>query len=361
MRILMTADPELPVPPPLYGGIERIIDTLVRGLQQRGHTVNLLAHPDSTCPCPTMLAWPGLRSQYFRDTFRNTNSLVAATQDYKPDLVHSFSRLQYLLPLLPMALPKIMSYQRQPTGRTVAWANRFAKRSLTFTGCSEHICQQGRAFGGNWVPIHNFVDLKAYQFQPNVAEDAPLVFLSRIEEIKGAHWAIAAARQAKRRLIIAGNRVHSEAGDRYWHEQIKPYVQLGEVEYIGPINDAQKNELLGQAAAMLVPIQWDEPFGIVFVEALACGTPVIACPRGALPEIVRPGVEGFLIQSIAEAVAAIRQLPKVNRQDCRKRVEAQFSSDVIVSRYEQLYQQRLEKSNIPNKAHYFTSISWLRS
>jgi len=339
MNILLTADPELPVPPTLYGGIERIIDRVIQGLRANGHTVGLVAHPASTCPVDAFFAWTGASSPSRLDTWKNTTTLWSAVQQFQPAVLHSFSRLQYLLPLLPSSLPKIMSYQRRPTERTVRWAARIAGRSLTFTGCSAHICQQGQVAGGRWVPIHNFVDLGTYTFQPEVAADAPLVFLSRVERIKGAHTAIAIAQRTQRRLIIAGNQVNSPEGKRYWAEEIAPHLGQRGIEYIGAVNDAQKNELLGQAAAMLVPIEWDEPFGIVFAEALACGTPVISCPRGALPEIVRPGVEGFLINSLEDACAAVEKLPQINRHHCRQRAEQHFSATAIVQQYEDLYRQ----------------------
>src|SRR5439155_10988576 len=104
----------------------------------------------------------------------------------------------------------------------------------------------------------------------------------------------AIARAARRRLIIAGNRSTTQDGIPYWEREIAPNIGKDGIEYVGPVNDAQKNELLGKASAMVVPIEWDEPFGIVFAEALACGTPVISTPRGALPEIIRNGKEGVL-------------------------------------------------------------------
>jgi glycosyltransferase involved in cell wall biosynthesis len=341
MKILITADPELPVPPKLYGGIERIIDLLVRGLQQQGHQVGLVAHRESTCPAERLFPWSAERSQAMLDSFYNTRDLRTAVQQFQPDLVHSFSRLQYLLPLLAAPLPKVMSYQRQPTGRTVKWAAALAAKSLVFTGCSDYICRQGRAFAGTWQPIHNGVEVEKYTFQPTVSEDAPLVFLSRVERIKGAHTAIAVAQRTGRRLLIAGNRVDTPEGTAYWEAEIAPHLNRDGIEYIGAVNDQQKNELLGQAAAMIVPIEWEEPFGIVFAEALACGTPVISSPRGALPEIVRHGVDGFLVNSVEEACAAIAQLPTINRTHCRQQAEHCFSAKAIVAQYEQLYRQQI--------------------
>src|SRR5207302_4891594 len=131
------------------------------------------------------------------------------------------------------------------------------------------------------------------------------------------HLAIEAARRAGRRLIIAGNHSATAAEADYWRAEIEPRLGKDGIEYIGPVDDRQKYELLGRAAALLVPIQWDEPFGIVFADALACGTPVIACPRGALPEIVVPGTNGYLAESVAGLVDAIAALGAIDRGRCR--------------------------------------------
>jgi glycosyltransferase involved in cell wall biosynthesis len=342
MRVLISVDPEIPVPPQTYGGVERIVAGLVKGLRHWGHKVGLLAHPASTCPTDTFYRWPGLRSQNFSDSIRNMCMLRRASDAFRPDVLHSFSRLLYMLPLMQRDLPKIMSYQRQPTPRTVHLGAMLATGSLTFTGCSEYICDGGRRAGGEWRAIHNFVDVDFFQFRPERAADAPLVFLSRVERIKGAHTAIAVARLTGRRLIIAGNHADSGPDLEYWTREIMPQLGVG-IEYVGPVNDAQKSALLGQAAALIVPIEWEEPFGIVFVEALACGTPIISCPRGGLPEIVRPGVDGFLINSVEEACAAVAGLEKIDRVKCRQRVEQHFSVPVITAKYERLYKDRCAK------------------
>jgi glycosyltransferase involved in cell wall biosynthesis len=343
VRILLTVDPEIPVPPKLYGGIERIVAALAAGLVRRGHEVGVVAHPDSEKRAGWQLfSWRGSRSQNRRDTFVNAWQLRKIVAAFEPDIVHSFSRLLYLGAVLPRALPKIMSYQRLPTARTVHWAARAGRGSLTFTGCSEMISHLGRRAGGTWETIPNFVDLEKFIFSPAVPADAPLVFLSRIERIKGAHTAIQACLRAGRRLILAGNRDEGNGADAgYWRNEIAPHLGRDGIEYVGPVDDEQKIALLGQAAAMIVPIEWEEPFGIVFIEALACGTPVISCPRGALPEIVGDGREGFLVGSVDEGVRAIGDLPRISRQKCRARVETTFSSEVIVPRYDDLYRRRI--------------------
>jgi glycosyltransferase involved in cell wall biosynthesis len=286
-------------------------------------------------------------------------ALWSAARQFKPDIVHSFSRAAYLIPLLVRhrishvlgvggqwsARPSlIMSYQRKPTQQQVRRVAKLGGHSLVFTGCSEHICEKGRAGGGAWHAIHNCVELSKYDFRPSVRPDAPLLFLSRVERIKGAHTAIAVAKRTGRRLLIAGN--HSSTGEEghYWDMDILPQLGKDRIEHVGPVDDEQKNQLLGQAAAMIVPIEWDEPFGIVFAESLACGTPVISCPRGALPEIVRDGVDGFLVSSVEDACAAVTRLPAIQRADCRRRVETEFSSKVVATKYLRLYSELVNHS-----------------
>jgi glycosyltransferase involved in cell wall biosynthesis len=345
MRILLTVDPEIPVPPITYGGIERIVDALVRELRRQGHHIGLAAHPASTTACDAFFPWAKQRSQNLSDTVHNARVLYRAAKSFDPDLIHSFSRLFYLLPVLSTPVPKVMSFQREPAARTVRIASAIARNSLSFTGCSEYICGQGRRGGGEWAAIHNFVDTDYYDFQETVPIDAPLMFLSRIEADKGAHTAIAVAQRVGRKLLIAGNRLDVGPANEYWKHKIQPNLGHG-IEYVGPVNDEQKNKLLGRAAALIVPIEWNEPFGIVFAEALACGTPIISCPRGALPEIVRPGVEGFLVNSLDEACAAVSKLKSIDRTACRKRAEEEFSVRVIAKKYLRLYEARCSSSQL---------------
>src|SRR5262245_45571340 len=345
MRILITVDPEIPVPPKTYGGIERIADQLASGLRQRGHTVGLAAHPSSTAQVDAFFPWSGSQSGRLADTWKNLRTMSGAIGAFEPEVVHSFSRLAYLLPQLRRSTPLIMSYQREPTPRTVAAAAWLARAgTLTFVANSEYIAARGRRAGGVWEVAYNWADLGRLPFQSAVKPDAPLVFLSRVESIKGPDMAIEIARRCGCRLLIAGN--HAEEGPEaaYWRDRIVPHLGRDGIDYVGPVDDAQKAELLGQARAMLVPIQWNEPFGIVFAEALACGTPVISCPRGALPEIVRQGREGFLIESIEEGCAAIGRLGDIDRAACRQRAAEAFSLEVGVERFLDLYRQLLDRA-----------------
>ena len=163
-------------------------------------------------------------------------------------------------------------------------------------------------------------------------------FSAALSSIKGAHIAIEVAKRTGRRLLIAGN--HADGGPEgiYWDNRIVPELNRNGIVYMGAVDDAAKNNLLSSARALIVPIQWDEPFGIVFAEALACGTPIISCPRGALPEIVRHGVDGFLVNDADGACAAVQKISHLNRAACRRRAESAFSIAAVVPKYEAIYE-----------------------
>lgn len=273
----------------------------------------------------------------------NTLALQRATREFRASVVQSFSRLLYLTPLLFRRTPKVESYQRFPGGWQIPFAASLAGPSLIYTGCSEFIAKMGRRHGGVWRAIPNFVSTDFYRFEPRVSANAPLVFLSRVEREKGAHLAIEIAKKTGRQLLVAGNYAEEGPQRQYWDEVIKPELGRNGIEYVGPVGDEAKRKLLGEAAAMIVPIQWDEPFGIVFAEALACGTPVITCPRGALPEIVRHGVEGFFMHDVEQGCRAVVELGAIDRRACRTRAEQAFSTAAVVPQYQALYDELLHR------------------
>ncbi len=337
MRILFTADPELPVPPDLYGGIERLVDLWLQAARRRNHVVALCAHPASTAAVDHFQAWPGPRSQHGPSAARNTWTLYRTARRFQADVVHSSSRLIYTLPLLLAGIPVVQTYHRFPGVRQIRLAAKLAHRHrLAFTGISDFITNMGRPGGGHWHTVHNCIDIDRLTFRPRVASDAPLVFLSRVEQVKGVREAIAIARAAGRVLLIAGNKCSDANATRYWQEEIEPLLDE-RTRYIGPVDDRAKDALLGSALGMLVPVQWDEPFGLVFAESLACGTPVIGTPRGGIPEIVRSGETGFLINTLSEGVAAVEKLAGLDRHRCRTEVEQRFSPTAAVDHFESVY------------------------
>ncbi len=333
MKILITADPFIPVPPILYGGIERIIDMLIREYIGRGHELTLIAHPDSE-PHTSCRFIP-----YQSDKDNVIRSMLLITKTYMKhrfDVIHSFSRLAYLFPLLPVSVPKIMSYQREPTVSQIVKANRLAKKnSLAFTGCSNYISNQIQKHAKAYT-VYNGVPMETYNLNTHVPPDAPLIFLGRIEEIKGTHIAIEVAKRTNSKLIIAGN-ITSD-NQHYFDTKVQPFLN-DQIKYIGPVNDLEKNKLLQQAKAFLMPILWDEPFGIVMAEAMACGTPVIGFRRGSVPEVVQHGETGFVCDTLDEMISLTGMVRKISRTFVRQQAELRFSSQVIAEKYLKIYQQ----------------------
>ena len=335
MRVALTADPELPVPPLYYGGIERVVDTLAHGLTQRGCEVTLFAHPASAS-AGRAVAWPGRSSRSRLDTLRNAATLLREVARRRFDLVHSFSRAAYLTPILPLPIPKLMTYQREINRRAAATAVRLSRGTLTFSAISRAM-MSGVEDIGRWRLVYNGVPLPLYDFAPNVAADAPLAFLGRIEEIKGPHIAIDVAERLNARLILAGN-----IPDREWFAQaIAPRLDGERIRYVGPVTDAEKNTLLGGVRALLMPILWEEPFGIVMAEAMACGTPVIGFRRGSVPEVVAHGVTGFVVDTAEAMAAAALRLGEISRALARERAERLFSGEALVDGYLAIYRALL--------------------
>jgi glycosyltransferase involved in cell wall biosynthesis len=341
VKILLTADPELPVPPGMYGGIERIVEVLVNAYTAAGHEVVLCAHPASQVPC-RLIGWKGPRSQHPMDTLRNMLSLTRLVYQERFDIIHSFSRLAYMTAIFPLKVPKIMSYQREPSLQQVKKAVRLARRnSLVFTGCSDYISKQLTGIAESYT-VYNCAPIERYTLTEKLEEDAPLMFLGRIEDIKGTHIAVEVARRTGRRLIIAGNIPADKAS--YFDERIKPFLDE-RIRYIGPVNDEQKNEWLGKASAFIMAVQWNEPFGIVMAEAMACGTPVLGLPFGSVPEVVRDGINGYLCRDIDDMVRRIADIPAIDRKKVRQIAEQDFSNTKIAADYLALYSRLISRMN----------------
>jgi glycosyltransferase involved in cell wall biosynthesis len=335
MKIALIAPPFIPVPPVAYGGTELFLAQLAGGLARRGHDVILYANGASTAGCDVRWMFPDSDwppGDPALSALKSLEHTVFAMNDAAgelPDVLHAndaiavpFSRLvrpPFIHTLHHPHEPSLSTvYSRYPHVRYVAIS----------------AFQRERERMPDVAVVHHGIALSEYPYRDR--KEPYVCFLGRIAPIKGTHLAIEAALLAGVRLKIAGE-IQPIFRD-YWESAVRPHVDGKQIEYVGEANQAVKKELLGGAAALLFPIQWNEPFGLVMIEAMACGTPVLALPGGAVPEVVKDGVSGFICRDVAE-LAARAACPDVPAASCRAHVEAHFTVDRMVDAYEALYRR----------------------
>lgn len=339
MRILLVMDPGIPVPPKGYGGIERIVALMATAYLEAGHAVDILASEGSYIEGCNMFSigkdgFPPGKKEMNRALWKGWKFIWRNRNKY--DLIHNFGRLLYLLPVLNHRVKKIMCYQREITRKNIIAFEKLPHKNMFYSGCSRSLIERANV-PGNWTAIPNAVDFDAYQATASVEDNAPLIFLGRIEKIKGCHTAINVARATGRQLIIAGNVSRLPEEIQYFKEFIEPQIDGQQVNYVGEVNDEQKNKLLQSSAAFLMPIEWEEPFGIVMIEAMACGTPVIGFKRGAVPEVVNKQ-NGVVVEDEASMIAAVAGIQQINRMNCREDARRHFDKKVVAARYLSLVQ-----------------------
>jgi glycosyltransferase involved in cell wall biosynthesis len=340
MRIGIIAPPWAPIPPLLYGGIEAVLDQLARSLAASGHDVTLFTTGDSTCPVPRLYVLEhaeGARIGMAVPELRHVMHAYEAMTDQ--DIVHDhtvvgpFYSERY--PSLPVVTTIHGPFNEELTDLYRALSPRVPILAVSHA-------QQRRAPD---VPvarvIHHGVDASSFPFGDGQGdEEGPyLLFLGRMAPDKGAHRAIEVARKAGWRLLMAA-KCREPWEMEYFRTQVEPH--LGDsIRYLGEVSHARKLELLAGAAALLFPIRWDEPFGMVMIEAMACGTPVLAFPEGAAPEVVEHGRTGFLCGDETDMADAVGRLGELDRAECRKAVEGYFSAERMAAEHVEFYEQIL--------------------
>ena len=332
-------DPGILVPPKGYGGHERLVYMFAKEYAILGHDVHLLVTKGSVVEGCTVHG-------YGKEGFppKKINALLAIPKAWwflwknrnNFDLVHNFGRLAYLLPVLNSQIKKIMTYGREISKRNILQINKLKSKNLVFTGCSSNLVSRGNV-AGRWETVYNAIDFSKYTLVEKVADDAPLMFLGRIERVKGCHTAIKVAIETGNKLLIGGNISPLEDERKYFEEEIRPLIDGTQIIFLGALNDEEKNAYLGQSKALLFPIEWDEPFGMVMVEAMACGTPVIAFRKGSVQEVISHGRTGFVLDNYEQMKKSIFSIEKLDRKEIRLVSERKYRVQLLALEYLNLF------------------------
>jgi glycosyltransferase involved in cell wall biosynthesis len=341
MRIAMLAPLMEAVPPRQYGGTERVISTLTEELARRGHDVVLFASGDSDTSatlvpvCPTGLRLDNAVKDYTAYTLVELSAAYAEAENF--DLIHNHNDyLAFGYARLAETPTLTTTHGRLDLPEVRRFYDYFREQRLVA------ISHDQRAWlpEANWIgTVHNGIAVDHFQFRAQPGDY--LVFLGRISPEKRPDRAIEIARDVGRRLIIAAK--VDPVDQAYYEYAIAPLIRSCPdlVEFIGEVNEREKDELLGGAYAYLFPIDWPEPFGLTMVEAMATGTPVIATNVGSAPEVVADGVTGFLCSTMREMIDAVPRVAALDRRACRERAERLFSATAMADGYEALYRLAL--------------------
>src|ERR1017187_804678 len=337
MRIGLIAPPWLPVPPPGYGGTEVVIDNLARGLKVLGHDVRLFTVGESTCPVPREYLYRGGVEPLGADVPEAAHVLAAYEALAGVDIIPYQPGLGALLAARRgIRRPPVVTTNH---GLFTPQTRRIFAEVARHTSIVAISHSQALASGG--IPIaaviHHGIDLEVYQ--PGPGDGGYLLFVGRMCADKGVHLAVRIARRAGQRLVIVA-KMREPAERAYFEQRVRPLLEPGdEMPAEQPL--AFRLELMRGAAALLNPITWREPFGLVMVEALASATPVLAFPNGAAPEIVDQGRTGYLCRDERQMITAVGRVPEIERRQCRDAAERRFSLARMALDHQRLYRRIL--------------------
>jgi glycosyltransferase involved in cell wall biosynthesis len=328
----MVSTPFVPVPPPTYGGTELIVDELVRSLEAAGHDVTLFATGDSRARDLRFLferaVWPPDPEVERRHSVAAARAIARG----RFDVVHAHMAAA-LSTGIALGAPLVYTvhhdhvqrltelYRRNPDVHYVAISHRQAALEPQLT----------------WDVIHHGLD--PLRFPPGSGEGDYAIFLGRFSPCKGPDLAVAAARAAGVPIHLAGEIHSSEDAGPAWNGEMARLLSLPGVVHVGKVGGVRKTRFLGGGRALLMPLRWEEPFGLVMIEAMLCGTPVLAFPRGAAPEIVEDGVTGFLVNDVDEMAAVLAHMDRFDRVRCRRRAQDRFNVARMASEYQRVYEK----------------------
>lgn len=335
MKIAQVAPLWESVPPVLYGGTERVVSFITEELVRQGHEVTLFASGDSTTKarlvpmCPEALRLSKVVTNYDAPLIAMLEKAFGPSGDF--DIIHS--HLEFLpFPLAKRCSTPVLTtlHARLDLPELIPVFRTFA--DLPVVSISD--AQRQPIPWANWqATVHHGLPKELYSFHADSGKY--LVFLGRVAPEKGLDQAIEIAKRVEMPLRI-GAKI-DPTNLEYYRAVIEPLLDHPLIEFVGEVTDLEKDDFLGDAYAQLCPYDWPEPFGLVFIESLACGTPVIAYRRGSLPEIIDHGVTGFACETLEEMVQSVRHVSLLDRTRCRKAFEARFSTERMVQDYLRVY------------------------
>jgi glycosyltransferase involved in cell wall biosynthesis len=337
MRIAQVAPLYESVPPKLYGGTERIVHYLTEELVRRGHEVTLYASGDSQTRarlralCPEALRLNPPTQDPFAYHVLELGTVLAEADDY--DVIHAHVDFR-ALPFSRFTRTPIIStnHNRLDSPEAIALSQAYPDSYLTSLSDSHRLPLPWANFVAT---VHNSVPVEHFTFSSQSGDY--LAFLGRMSPEKGPAEAIAVAKRAGIPLKIAA-KINDFERD-YFENVLRPEMDHPHIEFLGELNQQEKIDLLSDAAALLFPVNWPEPFGLAMIESMACGTPVLAYPRGAVPEVLAEGITGYICHNQDEMVARVADIGALDRLACREHVETRFSIRRMVDGYELAYRR----------------------
>lgn len=348
MRIGLIVGPWFTVPPERYGGTERVVDALARALSDAGHEVLLAAASDSSCPVPQVKGLGPSRPGELGETLSELNHVIKAYRGMDGvDVIHDHTLAGPLYAHRPPDIPVVTTIHNQLTAQSVELYRAMAQdTAIVSISHNQRSIVPGLKVA---AVIHHGLDLSTVS--AGRGDGGYACFVGRMCADKGLMEAVEIARQADIPLKIAA-KMHAKDEVRFYKEVVQPALGPNE-EYLGELSDPEKYQLMGGAIALINPIQWPEPFGLVMIESLATGTPVVATPMGAAPEIVRHGETGFL-GSPEELAGFLKAAANLDRVDCRRAVEEDFSAGRMAEDHLDLYSrviQQFSSKGVPGGAY----------
>lgn len=340
MRILQVAPLWERVPPPAYGGTEAVVSLLTDGLVRRGHDVVLRASGDSVTLAELRSVYPcSLRTaedieQTFPYELVHSGEALQDARNF--DIVHNHMGeiLMAFAGLLDVPMLTTTHGNLTPDSRFVWEGYGGFYNTISWSQSKRIVGFESARFAG---VVYNAIDVRSYPFRSE--KDDYLLCLARVSPEKGTHVAIEVARRLGMPLVIAGKVDRVDQG--YFRTTVEPQIDGRQIRFVGEADTEEKRHLYARARCLLVPICWEEPFGLVMPEAMACGTPVVAFARGAAPEIIKHGETGFLVEDMDGMMKAVRQVVEINPRRCRRHVEERFDIPVMVDSYLQTYERIL--------------------